>query len=126
MSSQQRPSAPAAAPSERHSQPARAVGQPEPGYFAIRLVRRGPRVPARICFDGVTWHAEVNGERFAGATDPAAAPRVFSIWHGGDFITEREYRHMLDMAAWARRHAPDHPAAKPNRPIDLTNAKSIF
>ena len=32
----------------RHAAPARSVDRPEPGFFTLRLVKGGPKVPARI------------------------------------------------------------------------------
>ena len=40
-------------------------------------------------------------------------------WVAGNPISEKEYRFMLKRAAWAREHAPEHPAARPHEPIDL-------
>lgn len=97
----------------------RAVGQPEAGYFLIRLVRKGPLIPARIVLRDGMWWAMINGSEYPAASDPAAAPRVFQIWHGGEVITEKQYNKAL-----AKSSHPD--ALDPNKPIDLTKLPSIF
>lgn len=111
---------------DRREWKARAVAEPQPGFFLIRLVRKGPQVPARICHENGVWWAIVDSQTFPSASDPAAAPRVFPIWHGGEEITEAEYQHRLALKRWAQAHQPDHPAANPGRPIDLTTQRSIF
>lgn len=102
---------------------ARPVGEPQPGYFLMRLVRRGPQVPAQIRLSGGLWSAVVNGEEFGSASDPASAPRVFTIWHSGEEITEAEYERRLGIS---RQASPDDPISKPRKPIDLTSLPSLF
>ncbi len=105
----------------------RPVGQPAPGYFRVRLVRKGPWVGARIVrhSDG-SWQAMVDGQRYAAALDPASAPWVFRIWHSGRSISEHEYLSYLRTKGWAMAHSPDHPAAHPREPVDLTKTPPLF
>ena len=110
----------------RHAGRSRVINQPEPGFFQTRLVRKGPFVAARICHENGVWWAVVNGEVFAKSTDPANAPRVFSLWHSAEFITESEYNHLLKVKAWAEKNQPDHVAANPKKPIDLSKSPSVF
>ena len=102
---------------------ARSVADPEPGFFLVRLVRKGPVVPARIRHADGMWSALINGEAFGAASDPAAAARVFFIWHSGEEITEAEYQRRL---IESRDAPPDHPLANPDRPIDLTSMPPLF
>jgi hypothetical protein len=97
----------------------RAINQPEPGCFEMRLVRLGPFVAARICRDSAGWHAVIDGQHYASAEDPAAAPRVFDVWTAGRVITEAEYLQRLRRKADAIAADPNHPAAHPTRPINL-------
>lgn len=113
-------------PEEAQEAP-RDVARPEPGYFRLRLVRHGPWVPARIVRrpDG-QWQAIVNGESYRADPDPGRAPWVFRIWHGGRVIDRAAYLEMLRVKGWAQAHQPDHPAANPRKPIDLTAAPPLF
>jgi hypothetical protein len=106
---------------DRRNWASRLVGQPEPGYFLIHLVRKGPLVPARIIHnpDAGSWQAIVDGCPQRAATDPAAAPMVFPIWHGGQMISEAEY-----LRAMKARGEPDAPPARV--PINLTSAPPLF
>jgi hypothetical protein len=40
-------------------------------------------------------------------------------------ISEADYRHMTDLAAWAKTHAKDRPQANPRKKIDV-RGKSVF
>lgn len=104
----------------------RVIDQPQPGFFLLRLVRKGPWVPAAICHDSDGWHAVINGERGDSHADPAHAPGVFRIWHGGRVCTEAEYHHRLHVRAWAEQHMPQHPAAQPRAAIDLQSLPPLF
>lgn len=98
---------------------ARQVGEPEPGFFRMRLVRKGPIVPARIYHQRGVWWAVIDGQEYQAASDPAAAPRVFQIWHSGEEITEAEY-----LAELAKRQQPG--ALDRGKAIDLTKLPPIF
>lgn len=111
----------------RRGEKPRHVGEPQPGYFLLRLIKGGPLVPSRICHsleDG--WWAEINGERFPAHPDPSHARGVFQIWHGGQEITAEIYEHRLKLKAWAEKHRPDHPSAKPRQRIDRTKTPIII
>lgn len=110
------------------SEPPRVVDQPEPGFFLMRLVRRGPKVAARIVHDehGI-WRAHIDGvPQEPGGADPHRARGVLRIWHSGTRCTEQEYLYRLALKAWAMAHDPDHPAANPERPVSLRRMKPIF
>jgi hypothetical protein len=96
----------------------RAVWPPQPGFFAFRLVKNGWRVPARILFDGENWIAEIDGELCDPHSDPAYAPMLSAVWHGGHKIPQRDYDWLVGLKAWARANDPDHPCLHPRRPID--------
>lgn len=109
---------------------ARFVGRPSPGFYALRLVRGGIEVAARItCGPSAdpdtgelldrSWHfaAEINGEP---DRDPRPEPneRVWMVHERGRRIGEAEYRWLLDDRAWAARFRPSLPESRPNAPID--------
>jgi hypothetical protein len=108
----------------------------EPGYYRYRKVRNGPFVAARIAIrDGVIYVAEEDGPAHyaVSVTDFAELvtssimdgeafrnPLLRVAWYGQP-IDEIEYRHLIAYAKWARMHAPQHPAARPDKPVDLNN-----
>lgn len=79
----------------------RRIDQPEPGYFRMRLVRKGPWVGARIWFGVVTQRllAEVNGQ-------PAS---VDDVWTSGEMISLADYQWLMD-----------HPPADPMQPQHIS------
>jgi len=103
--------------------PSRPVSQPRPGYFLARLIRNGPFIPARIIHEGGLWSAEINGEVFEASADPAMAPRVFTIWHSAQEISEVEFDHRMKALRAAR---PGDPIRSPREPINLVALPSIF
>jgi hypothetical protein len=104
----------------------RAVATPEPGYFRVRLVRKGPLVPARIVFTNGLWNAVVDGMIYPSAPEPSGAPRVFFIWHGGEIVSEAKYFH--DITTRARFVEADETQAlrDPFKPIRLDEMPPLF
>jgi hypothetical protein len=103
----------------RSSAQRRTIWPPEAGTFALRLVKNGWRVPARIVLDDDDrWYAEIDGAPFAAHPDPVHAPMVDVIWHGGIRIDEQTYQWLLAVKAHAQAHEPDHPALHPRKAID--------
>lgn len=106
----------------------RVLGDPQPGFWMVRLVKGGPRVPAMICrqphepgnpFNPLDrsprsmLHAEIDGQ----------AADVDHVWGmRGEPIDEAEYRYQVDLGRWAKHHAPGHPRADPRSRIDLLRA----
>ena len=94
-------------------------GDPQPGWFTLRLVRGGPSVTATIaCTDGL-WQATVNGKPCQAHTDPAQADQVYRVWHGGVRVPQEEYRYLEAVRAWAMRAMPSHPMLHPFQPVDV-------
>lgn len=105
-----------------------------PGYYRHRLVMRGPWVAAEIALIGDLVMISVDGGpaipsiRVGELADTVVSevaaggafrhPLLRVLWFG-EAITGSEYRHMLRTSEWARRSAPDHPAANPHKPIDI-------
>lgn len=117
----------------------RRIDEPEPGYFKIRLVRKGPWVPARIRHEPIPcpdtgqpldrsylWHAEIAGIHHAPPDRDPARAGVFRIWLFGKRITEDEYRKLRDKKDQAERHDPQAPELTPEQPVDLGRMKPLF
>lgn len=108
-------------------EPSRRIDVPEPGFFSMRLRRKGVQVGARIVHHDGLWWAEIDGKQVGEPhADPAYADGVFRVWTSGRRISVEEHAYLLDLAAWARANAPDHPAANPRQPINLTATRSLF
>lgn len=91
------------------AQPPRRIDQPEPGFFAIKFVKGGPRIAARISQGMGFWSASIGGEPCGNRhPDPAYADGVSRIWESGARITQAEYDALL--------HSPP---ATPELPINL-------
>lgn len=112
-----------------------------PGFYLMRIVRKGPKVPAQIFFDGLLYRVEVNGKLAPDAWRPdeleplwgdaVIAGEAFNhpllrVVLFGERVTETEYRYRCELRAWAEKNQPDHSAAKPGEPVDLTKQSSIF
>ena len=103
---------------------------PKPGFYQRRLVKGGPMVPVRIWLDQAiddetgeligdeTLRCEVNGR-------PADPEDVWS-YVADSPISEADFDLMRRRIAWATAHAPDHPIATPNKPVDWTTARVPF
>lgn len=116
----------------------RPTSRPQPGYFAVRLVRGGVEVAAQILYgpsrDPVTnqpldrsWHYSVTLDGVPDA-DPRPEPNdlVTMVWIYGRRIERAEYEFLLADRAWARRHRPDSPEAKPREAVDFTTMPLPF
>jgi hypothetical protein len=111
----------------------RDLTKPEPGFYILRLVRRGWQVPARIIEQDGSFTAEVNGEplKVVWTRDELEASAVSDLVEGrlfahpllrivlfGEATDEPTYRYRLAMKDWAETHDKDHPAANPTKPMD--------
>jgi hypothetical protein len=70
--------------------------------------------------DGMWW-AVIAGVPRAKHADPAYAPDLYRIWHGGDFITGVEYA-----TAMKELRKTNTPRLSPTKKIDLTKLDSLF
>lgn len=106
----------------------RVVDEPQEGYFRMKLVKRGPYVPARIQKDeNGRWLATIDGkDQFPPHEDPILASGVLRIWHSATEIQFHEYDYLIQLGEYARAHAPDSPAANPNKPIDLLTLPLVY
>jgi hypothetical protein len=102
-----------------HAGRSRQVDAPEPRFFVIRLVKRGPWVPARIRHDFGQWWAEVEGRVIGEKSEnPLTADWVLRIWHFGREITQPDY--------FLRLARPKSQRLDPHKPVDLRNQKALF
>jgi hypothetical protein len=106
---------------------ARAVDQPEPGLFQMRLRRGGPWTACKItCEDGL-WQAWVNDiPQGPPNADPWQVRFMERIWTGAQVIDATEYAHLRRLHQWAIRHAPWHPAAHPSEPYDPATSRPRY
>jgi len=120
----------------------RAIAEPRPGFFRLRLVAGGVYVPCRLfrpCRCTVTggdtqaehpWTAACDRHPPLMAEIGAAPPSadlgdVERVWTA-EPVAETEWRRLHLVAAWAREHAPDAPEAAPARPVDRLTARIPF
>ena len=107
------------------TEPARRIDRPEPGFFKLRLVRKGWQVPVRVLrYTDGTWHVTVNGQDKPQSTDPIAAGAQ-SIWESGTAIDQTEYNYLIALREYALAHDPTHPAATPDKPIRVALLRPI-
>jgi hypothetical protein len=102
------------------------IGEPEPGHYVIRLVRKGPEVAACITFNDGLWAVIINGTPSVPDTDPWQVKGMDRVWPYGRPIDEARYRYLMALKDWAEANDPEHPAANPRTPVDLTAIKPIF
>ena len=96
---------------------ARQVDQPRSGYFLLRLVKGGPRVPCAISVDFGMASCSIDGRPYSSPTaEPHGDRRLMEIWTYGEEIDRAEYERLL--------RAPDRP--DPFTAIDLTARPPLF
>lgn len=104
----------------------RRVDDPRQGFYRTRLIRDALAVGVMI------WHGKpvIDGEqqdrraRWNVAVDGRTCNRdgelldAHDLWPFVQPISHREFAFLKRRALWARKHAPEHPAARPYAPID--------
>jgi len=117
-----------------------AGDEPVAGFYKVALVPGGIEVAVRLAFvqpvvagerqdRAPRWCAVVDGSMTTTSKDGVVELfDVDRVWPhcGKKPIPPAEYRFLLRRAYWARRDAPDHPAAHPFRPIDLNTMAPRF
>lgn len=121
------------------------IWPPTPGYYAMRLVKEGPRVAVRIWWGlaiidgeeqdrGEDWRCEIDGktdyvesERDVGYRCRVPLP-IDRAWPfcAKEPIDRSEYLYLTTMASHAKAHDPSHPAAAPRERIDVSKMAPIF
>ncbi len=104
----------------------RNMDSPEPGFYALKLVKKGPEVGGLIAFLDGLWVGSINSS-IDGCpnTDPQLADNVQRIWLHGRRIDQSEYNYLLARYQHAVAHDPSSPFANPERPISLRNLPPI-
>lgn len=100
------------------SQESRAVWPPTPGFFKIRLVRRGWRVPAMIVRSEHGWQAVIDGVTYETHDDPAQSPEIGKVWGYGTMISAADYDWLVAVRENARVNDRAHPSLSPLKPIN--------
>jgi hypothetical protein len=99
---------------------------PESGFYAMRLVKKGPEVGALIEHMGQYWLAKINDEWAGEMTeDPQLHDGVQRIWLSGRRIDAQEYEYLLARYHFYKKHEPNHPFANPDKPINRRLMKPI-
>lgn len=103
----------------------RDITAPQPGFWAMKLAKRGVEVGACIRWEE-TKHEPgepanaMERSRFLAAFINGKPVALHEVWHRrGRAIDVAEYRRLVADRAWARQHAPHLPEAEPSRPVDL-------
>jgi len=88
------------------------IDQPEPGFYEMRRVARGPWVAVYIHhgYKGLTAH--VDGK--------PVDPYQIWPWCGGRPISAARYKWRRRLARWARTWNPFSPEANPTKPVDVS------
>lgn len=89
------------------------------GWYQLRLVKRGPWVAAELRWQDDRLVAYIDGERSAGPMGSWEMEPVDVITLFGEAITAAEHHYLITLAAWARKHDPQHPLANPRKPVSL-------
>lgn len=102
------------------------AGPPDPGYYAMRLVPRGPHVPCRIVHEHGLWFAIIDEAEKPRSADPEANEFVMRVWHHGGRLTASDYSFALSVKRWAREHQPEHPVLHPLRAVSLASLPPVI
>jgi hypothetical protein len=106
-----------------------SVDQPECGFYLVKLIARGPLVPARIF-----WSAGCDPETGEDLDRPSQlcaevageVCEIWEVWHGRrQPTTEADYQFRLDTIRWARAHKPEMPECYPRKPINHADLPPI-
>lgn len=129
----------------------RRIDQPSPGFFALRLVRGGPLVPARIyrpcpmvppsadVMPGGWHHQDAEpgdahpddwctpSDRSRGlvAEIQGSPASLWRVWMSRP-ITRADFDYMTAVADYAKTYAPHMPQARSLQAVDLRTQPSLF
>jgi hypothetical protein len=103
-----------------------------PGFWMVKLHRRGLPTPAAIMWLHTVCEPDdpanlMERSPFLGGFISGDPARVEDVWHRrGEAITADEYEFQVAVVRHCREHEPDAPEANPRRAIDLRNVPSVF
>lgn len=108
-------------------QPPRISDQPRPGFYTLRLVRRGPWVGAEIIqHEDGRWSVMLDGDVQGPSEDPWRLSFMEKVHYGGHYSTREEVQYRIGLRRWAMLYAPRHPAANPKRSLDPGEQDVVF
>lgn len=107
------------------------ITKPEPGYYATRLVRRGPEVAARIWMeppiDPITKEPmDRPPMMLATLGGKPIDPHRLWVMVAGRTIDKAKFDYLSGVKTWAEQHAPDAPEANPKKAVDFNTLKFDF
>lgn len=115
----------------------RNPGKPEPAFLAVRKVKKGVEIGARIAYepsrdpdtgeflDRSYYWTLYEDERIVEQC-PQPGDRLLGAWEGGRRIEENEYNHLVAVRAWDREYDPASPGANPRKPVNLRELPPIL
>lgn len=110
----------------------RRMDAPQPGFWLMRQVKGGPRVPASIQMVHTTFEPGDVGNRmdrspFLAAFIAGEPVALDEVWlRRGEPTTKADHDFRVADLRWAREHSPDEPQAQPRKSIDLMTARLPF
>lgn len=120
-------------PSDRIS---RRIDEAKPGLYRVRRTRNGPWIAAEITVTAGLIEVIENGVPHAERwpvdnfptilSDAVMAGEAFGhpllriLWFGVP-IERQEHRALLALSRWAQANDPRHPAANPDRPVNMND-----
>ena len=128
-----------APPRKKQFSPGRQGGDtPRPGFFTTRLIRGGPRVPARMYLGcpmvpsddtdagPIDWCHATDRCRHLQAEVDGKPASIYRVWPGAGPITAADFAFLSADAAWERENQPSGPKANPHDPVDWLTMPPIF
>jgi hypothetical protein len=109
----------------------REIDDARPGHFKVRLVKRGPWMPARLerdCACTVNgggdqsvhpWTDTCDRHQYLRGEIDGMTVDVDRVWLFGEEITEDEFNYLTSSVQWDRENDATSPAARPREAIDL-------
>lgn len=105
------------------------------GYFEVRRSARHPWTAAHVRLDGDVYVLTLRGVELAERWPRQDVLTLFaqclleernafthpllSVWLFGRPCDKTAYDYRLKLGRWAAEHAPTHPAARPDDPVDI-------
>jgi hypothetical protein len=114
------------------------IVQPQPGHYRLRLVKRGPWVPALLyvpcpmCplgtpLDRPRWLAAwIDGRTLSWEPGRDIWSPVDRVFLFGEQIGRDDWELLVDQTAYDRKYRPHSPAATPRKRIDWLHAPAPF
>lgn len=106
----------------------RLTSTPRPGYFKLKLAKDGPWVPAVIFYpcphcppeeqvDPDFSCCEIKDRAELVAVIDGKRAKVDRVWLFAEFCEFDEYRYLMELRGWAKKHSPAEANAR--APVDI-------